>query len=186
MADDLGVTDRGVHLLLSAEQVRGRVGELARQISADYAGQQPLVVGVLKGAFVFMADLVRHLTIPVCCDFVMLSSYGTGTTSSGKIELRLDLNTPAQGKHILLVEDIVDSGTTIPWLIEHLRRQQPASIKVCALLDKPERRQAKVTLDYVGFTIPDKFVVGYGIDHAECHRELPYVAYIAKTPEEGQ
>lgn len=180
MPREVVMADEGVHVLLSVEEIAARVRELARQISADYAGQQPLLVGVLKGAWVFMADLVRQLTIPVHCDFVMLSSYGSDTVSSGNVQLRLDLTTPARGRHILLIEDIIDTGTTIPWLLDHLGKQHPASVKVCALLDKPARRKVPVTIDYVGFTIPDRFVVGYGIDHAQQHRQLPYVAYIAE------
>lgn len=174
------MADEGVHVLLTADEIAARVRALAQQISADYAGQQPLVVGVLKGAWVFMADLVRQLSIPVRCDFVMLSSYGSDTVSSGNVQLRLDLTTPVRGQHILLVEDIIDTGTTIPWLLDHLGKQQPASVKVCALLDKPARRRIPVTIDYVGFTIPDRFVVGYGIDHAQQYRQLPYVAYLAE------
>lgn len=171
---------RDVHPLLSADEIAARVRELARDISTDYAGKQPLVVGVLKGAWIFMADLVRHLTIPVRCDFVVLSSYGMNTVSSGAVQLRLDLAISPRGQDVLVVEDIVDTGTSLPWLLDHLRQQQPASIKVCTLLDKPARRQVALTLDYVGFTIPDKFVVGYGIDCGERHRELPCVACIAE------
>ena len=164
--------------LISAESIARRIQELARQISADYAGKRLLVVGVLKGAWVFMADLLRQLTIPVRCDFVMLSSYGAGTTSSGQITLRLDLSTPAAGQDILIVEDIIDTGHSMPWLIAHLEKQQPASIRLCALLDKPSRRQVPVRIDYLGFTVPDRFIVGYGIDCAEEHRELPYVGFL--------
>lgn len=170
-----------VQVLLSSQEIAERVAALGRQISADYAGKQPLLVGVLKGAWVFMADLVRHLTIPVRCDFVMASSYGTGTHSSGTVVLRLDLTTPAQGQDILLIEDIIDTGTTIPWLRNHLAKQGPASVRLCALLDKPARRTLPVDIDYVGFTIPDRFVVGYGIDCGERYRELPYVGFIDKT-----
>jgi hypoxanthine phosphoribosyltransferase len=167
--------------LISAEELSRRVHELARQISADYAGKCPLVVGALKGAWVFMADLVRQLTIPIRCDFVMLSSYGAGTTSTGRMNLRLDLTMPAAGQDILLVEDIIDTGHSMPWLIAHLEKQKPASIRLCALLDKPARRQTPVKIDYLGFTVPDKFIVGYGIDCAEEHRELPYVGYVEES-----
>jgi hypoxanthine phosphoribosyltransferase len=167
-----------VPCLLSADQIALRVRELGQEISRDYAGKSPLFVGVLKGAWVFMADLVRQLTIPVHCDFVMLSSYGTGTTSSGQIGLRLDLSTPVAGQDLLIVEDIIDTGHTMPWLIAHLEKRQPASIRLCALLDKPSRRRLPVRIDYLGFTVPDRFIVGYGIDCAEQYRELPYVGYI--------
>lgn len=169
--------------LVSAEIIDTRVRELARQISVDYAGKQPVVVGILKGAWVFMADLVRHLTIPVRCDFVRLSSYGDCASSSGEVKLRLDVSLPLEGQDVLLVEDIVDTGITIPWLLEHLRKQQPASVRLCVLLDKPARRGTAVSIDYVGFTIPDHFVVGYGIDYAERYRELPYIGFLPSNPE---
>jgi hypoxanthine phosphoribosyltransferase len=164
--------------LISAGELAHRVGELANQISADYAGKQPLVVGVLKGAWMFMADLVRQLTVPVSCDFVKLSSYGTGTSSSGQVTLRLDLTMPATGRHILVVDDIVDTGASLAWLIEHLASKKPETLRVCALLDKPAGRRVPVNIDYVGFTVPNCFVVGYGIDCAERYRELPYVGYV--------
>lgn len=169
---------RDVQCLFTMHDLARRVHELARQISADYAAKQPLVVGVLKGAWVFMADLVRHLTVPVGCDFVLLSSYGKGTSSSGRVSLRLDMTLAAKGRHILLVEDIVDTGTSLAWLLEHLARKRPASLRVCALLDKPARRVVSVNIDYVGFTVPDCFVVGYGIDCGERYRELPYVGFV--------
>jgi hypoxanthine phosphoribosyltransferase len=169
-----------VHCLFSADELARRVRELAAQISADYAGKRPLVVGVLKGAWVFMADLVRQLTIPVHCDFVMLSSYGLATQPSGQIKLRLDLTIPAAGQDILIVEDIIDTGHTVPFLIEHLLEKNSASIRLCALLDKPARRQVPVRIDYCGFTVPDKFIVGYGIDCGEDYRELPYVGWVGE------
>jgi hypoxanthine phosphoribosyltransferase len=164
--------------LISAGELAQRVQELALQISGDYVGKQPLVVGVLKGAWIFMADLVRHLTVSVSCDFVMLSSYGAGTSSSGQIELRLDLALPAAARDILLIDDIVDTGASLAWLIEHLASKKPESLRVCALLDKPARRRVPVNIDYVGFTVPNYFVVGYGIDCRERYRELPYVGYV--------
>ena len=169
---------REVRCLISSEQIASRVRELAAQISADYAGKVPLLVGVLKGAWVFMADLVRHLSIPVRCDFVKLSSYGANTNSSGEVQLHLDLTIAAEGQDILLVEDIIDTGTTIPWLLDRLVKKHPASVRLCALLDKPARRRVPVKIDYLGFSIPNSFVVGYGIDCAEEYRELPYVGYI--------
>lgn len=174
-----------VRCLLSRQVLAERVQALGRQISGDYAGKQLLVVGVLKGAWVFMADLVRQLTIPVRCDFVMLSSYGAGTQTSGQVRLILDVTQPVRGQDILIVEDIVDTGTAMPWLLEHLRRQEPASIRLCALLDKKVRRRTPVTIDYLGFEIPDHFVVGYGIDWAERYRELDYVGYIP-TSDQGE
>jgi hypoxanthine phosphoribosyltransferase len=171
-----------VPCLLARTELDRRIAELAQQISADYVGKDPLAVGVLKGAFVFMADLVRLLAIPVQCDFVKLSSYGLGTSSAGNVTLQLDLSLSVVGRHVLIVEDIIDTGVSTSWLIEHLARKQPASVRLCALLDKPARRQTAVPIDYLGFTIPDRFVVGFGIDWAEQYRQLPYVGYI---PSEG-
>jgi hypoxanthine phosphoribosyltransferase len=172
-----------VPILITAEELTRRVGELARQISADYQGKHPVIVGVLKGGFMFMADLVRQLTIAVRCDFVKVSSYGTGTTSSGTIKLHLDLSISVENQHLLLIEDIVDTGTSSHWLLEHLRQKGPASVRLCTLLDKPSRRQSPVTIDYLGFSIPDRFVVGYGIDYAERYRQLPYVGYLEGAKE---
>jgi hypoxanthine phosphoribosyltransferase len=176
----MNVSETGLEVpcLFAAEQIAHRIGELARQISADHAGKELLVVGVLKGAFVFMADLVRRLTVPVRCDFVKVSSYGMSKTSSGEVRLLLDLSLPVEGQHVLLVEDIVDTGTCGAWLLGHLRRQRPASLRLCALLDKQSRRQTPVTIDYLGFSIPDHFIVGYGIDCAERYRQLPYIGYL--------
>ena len=167
-----------VQCLITAPKLAERVRELAQEISAEYEGKPVLIVGVLQGAYVFMADLVRHLTIPVRCGFVMVSSYGDRTASSGRVELQLDLNQSVEGQHVLLVDDIVDSGTSISWLINHLAQREPASLRLCALLDKPARRRVPVKIDYLGFEIPDRFVVGYGIDYAGRHRELPYVGYV--------
>ncbi|MFW6125176.1 MAG: hypoxanthine phosphoribosyltransferase [Pirellulales bacterium] len=169
--------------LISAPAIAERVGQLGRQISADYRGRRILVVGVLKGAWVFMADLVRQLRVPTQCDFVQLSSYGTDRVSSGRIELLHDITLVAEGEHVLLVEDLLDTGLSTKWLRDHLRAKKPASLCVCVLLDKPARRSVPVTADYVGFEIPDRFVVGYGIDYAQAYRELPYVGYI---PEDDQ
>jgi len=149
-----------VPCLISREQLAKRVAELARQISGDYQGKEPIVVGVLKGAFVFMSDLVRQLTIPVRFDFVKISSYGDGTNTSGQITLHLDLSAPVAGQDVLVLEDIVDTGTSCCWLLEHLRQKQAASV-----------------------SIPDRFVVGYGIDFAERYRYLPYVGYLPEEEE---
>jgi hypoxanthine phosphoribosyltransferase len=172
------IQGRKVRCLFSRDAIAQRVAELGQQISADYSGQQLIVVGVLKGAWVFMADLVRHLRVPVRCDFVRISSYGDAQKSSGKVNLLLDVALPVRNEHILIVEDIVDTGTSMPWLVEHLRGKGPASIRICALLNKPARRRSTVNIDYVGFNIDDHFVVGYGIDCAECHRELDYIGYV--------
>lgn len=172
-----------VPCLISRSDLEDRIAALARQLSADYQGKELVTVGVLKGAFIFLADLLRQLTIPVRCDFVKISSYGMGQTSTGQVRLDLDLSLPIQGCDLLLVEDIIDTGTSTQWLMEHLRRKGPASLRVCALLDKPARRRTPVPLDYRGFTIPDRFVVGYGIDCAEQYRQLPYVGYLPSGDE---
>lgn len=168
-----------VPCLISARRIAKRVRELGQEISADYAGEPILVVGVLHGAYVFMADLVRHLTIPARCGFVMVSSYGDETVTSGRVKLHLDLMQPIEGVHVLVVDDIVDTGISTAWLIDHLKQKDPTTLRLCALLDKPARRRVPVEIDYVGFEIPDRFVVGYGIDWAGRYRELPYVGYIS-------
>lgn len=167
--------------LLSAEQIEERVGELAADISAVYAGQEVLVVGILKGAFVFCADLLRKMTVPTQVDFMAVSSYGQSTESSGVIKILKDLDTSVAGRHVLLVEDIVDSGLTLRYLRGYLEHQGPASLKVCVLLDKPSRRKTEVAVDFKGFEIPDQFIVGYGIDYAENYRHLPYIGLIGET-----
>ena len=168
-----------VEPLIAEADIARRVRELAALVSADYAGRRPLLVGVLKGAWVFLADLVRALTIPVRCDFLKVSSYGHGTCTSGRVTLSLDLAAPIAGEHVLLVEDIVDTGTCIQALLDLLRPRGPASLRVCTLLDKPQRREVEVPIDYVGFEVPDRFIVGYGIDCGEDHRELPFIGTVA-------
>ncbi|HYG58718.1 MAG TPA: hypoxanthine phosphoribosyltransferase [Symbiobacteriaceae bacterium] len=167
--------------LLSAAELERRVAELGAQISQDHAGESLLVIGILKGAFVFCADLVRKITVPTEIDFMAVSSYGSGTESSGVVRIVKDLDATVQGRHVLLVEDIVDSGLTLRYLREYLEHQQPASLKICVLLDKPSRRKTEVPVDYRGFTIPDEFIVGYGIDFAENYRHLPYIGIIGET-----
>lgn len=173
-----GAAAAAVPCLIPADRLAVRVAELARQISTDYAGCDLVLVGVLKGAWVFMADLVRQLTIPVQCDFVRVSSYGHGTAPATSPRLLIDVAMDLAGRHVLIVEDIVDTGLSLVWVQQHLSRRQPASLKVCALLDKPSRREVPVEVHYTGFVIPDRFVVGYGIDYAEEYRQLPYVGYI--------
>ena len=162
-------------VLFSKEVIDGRVKELAAEISRDYAGKEPLVVGILNGAFVFMADLIRALDIRCRIDFVRMASYGAGSVTSGEIRICKDIEMPIAGSDVLIVEDIVDTGLTLCRLVEILRSRQPASLKVCALLDKRERRRVPFTADYVGFFIPDHFVVGYGLDYNEKFRFLPDV-----------
>lgn len=167
--------------LLSAEEIQKRVAELGAEISREYQGKEILLIGILKGAFVFCADLIRHITVPTEVDFMAVSSYGKSTESSGVIRIVKDLDTEVQGKHLLLVEDIVDSGLTLRYLREYLQHHQPASIRIAVLLDKPSRRKTEVTVDYTGFSIPDEFIVGYGIDYAEHHRNLPYIGMIGES-----
>ncbi len=164
-------------ILIDTDTIEQRVTELAQQLSADYAGRgQLIVVGVLKGAFIFMADLCRRLTIPHRVDFIALSSYGQTATATGVVRMLMDLKINIAGRHVLIVEDIVDSGYTLDYLLRNLRTRNPASLQSCVLLSKPERRKVQVEIDYLGFEIPDVWVVGYGLDYADTHRTLPYIA----------
>lgn len=167
--------------LLTTEQIQEKVRELGAEISRDYAGQEILVIGILKGAFVFCADLLRNVEVPCKVDFMAVSSYGQSTESSGVIKIIKDLDASIEGRHVLLVEDIVDSGLTLRYLREYLAHQNPASVKICVLLDKPSRRKTEVVVDYRGFVIPDEFIVGYGIDYAENYRHLPYIGMIGEV-----
>jgi hypoxanthine phosphoribosyltransferase len=171
--------------LLSAERIAGRVAELAREIDAALPPGAIHVVAVLRGAFVFAADLIRHLPRDLRCDFLGVRSYGAATETSGVVEITHDLALPITGQHVLLVEDIVDTGLTLRHLLDLLATRQPASLRVCALLDKPARRRLPVPVDFVGFAIPDRFVVGYGLDHDQRYRNLPYVGVI-EGPEEAR
>lgn len=164
--------------LLTEEEINQRVKELAECINRDYPEGELIVVGVLKGCFVFVSDLVRKLSADVRVHFMQVSSYGDGTVSSGKIQIKKDLDVDIAGKHLLLAEDIIDSGNTLHQLIPMLEERNPASIKVCALLSKPARRQVEFEADYTGFEIPDEFIVGYGLDCGEAFRQLPYIAVI--------
>lgn len=163
--------------LVSEARIRAKVAELGRAISDDYEGKELLLIGLLRGAIVFLSDLMRTITIPVRLDFIGIQSYGA-STESGAVRLVMDLETDIAGRHVLVVEDIVDTGKTLSYLVENLKARQPASLRVCALLDKPDRRQVPIDVDYVGFEIPDKFVVGYGLDFAEGYRNLPFVGVL--------
>ena len=165
-------------VLYTEEQLRDRVQEVGRQIAADYAGREPLLISVLRGSYIFMADLTRAIDLNVTVDFMAVSSYGAGTTSSGQVEIKKDLSDSIEGKDLIIVEDILDSGNTLYYLMDVLRARKPASIRICALMDKPERRAKPITADYVGFTIPDAFIVGYGLDYAEKYRNLPCVGVL--------
>lgn len=165
-------------LLFPREIIDRRVKELAEQISKDYDGRELLLVGILKGAFIFMADLIRGISIPCRVDFIRAASYGGGSESSGEVRIATDMETPIAGREVLIVEDIIDTGLTLSHLLNVLRQRQPASLRVCAFLDKPERRRVPLTAEYVGFTIPDVFVVGYGLDCNENYRFLPDVCML--------
>jgi hypoxanthine phosphoribosyltransferase len=164
--------------IVTQEQMRSRIRELGRQISADYAGKDLVLIGVLKGAFAFFADLARAIRIPVQVDFIIVASYGTQAKTSGKVKLVTELTEKIKDRDVLLVEDIVDSGLTVQYLTKVLAKQKPRSIKVCTLLSKPERRVVDVQVQYVGFRIPNQYVVGYGLDYQQKYRNLPYLAVL--------
>ena len=168
-------------ILVQPDDLAHRVRELAEEISADYAGKDVLLIGVLKGAVFFLADLMRQLEVECEVDFMAVSSYGSSTDSSGVVRILKDLDASIEGRHVLIVEDIVDSGLTLSYLFRMLGARSPASLEVCALLTKPERRTVDLTARYIGFEIPDKFAIGYGLDHAERFRNLPYVAALSVT-----
>lgn len=165
-------------ILLTQETIADKVHQLGAKISADYAGHELLLVSVLKGSVVFMADLLRSITIPVRIDFMSVSSYGAGVKTSGVVKIIKDLDHPIEGLDVLIVEDILDSGLTLSYIIEMLQSRGPKSIRICTLLDKPDRRSVPVKTDYCGFVIPDKFVVGYGLDYAEKYRNLPFIGVL--------
>jgi len=168
-----------MEMLISERRIQQKVTALARQISQDFAGREVLLIGILKGAFIFMADLARRMTVPVRVDFVRVASYGCGTQSSGKIKLTKDIETSLQGREVIIVEDIIDTGITLKHLYAHLKARRPHSLRVVTLLDKPSRRKVDFQADYQGFQIPDRFVVGYGLDCAEEYRNLRGI-YILK------
>ncbi len=165
-------------VLISEEALAAKVAEMGQAISRDFAGKKLIVIGVLKGSVVFMSDLIRQITIPVEMDFMAVSSYGAGVKTTGVVKILKDLDRLIEGYDVLVVEDILDSGMTLSYLTEMLRDRNPASIHIATLLDKPERRKVEIKPDYVGFTIPDEFVVGYGLDYAELYRSLPYVGIL--------
>ena len=160
-------------LLFDSQEIDTAVKQLAAELNRDYPGKRPILIGVLKGSFMFMADLIRHLDFPLDIEFVRLSSYGRGKESSGRIKEVQPLPVSVKGRDVIVIEDIIDTGFTVSFLLNYLRRQKPASLKLCALADKPSRRKVSVTIDYSGFTVPDKFLVGYGLDWDEQYRHLP-------------
>ena len=172
--------------IVTQEQMRTRIKDLGRQIASDYADKDLILVGILKGAFAFYADLARAIRIPLRVDFLVVSSYGSRAKTSGKVKMVTDLTENIAGRDVLLVEDIVDSGLTVQHLTKTLSKRKPKSIKVCALLNKPDRRQVTVHVDYVGFEIPDKYVIGYGLDYQQKYRNLPYLAVLDQVDEEGE
>jgi len=166
------------NIMISEEEIAKRVKELGKQLTEEYNGKELLVVGILKGCMLFLSDLVRTIDLPLTMDFMVVSSYGTTTKSSGVVRIIKDLEREIEGKDVLIVEDIVDTGLTLSYLIENFKTRNPKSVKVCSLLDKPDRRKAQVDIQYVGFKIPDEFVVGYGLDYSEIYRNLPFVCVL--------
>lgn len=170
-----------VRIMLSEEKVNARIAELAKQISEDYAGRSVHLVCILKGSVFFTCELAKRITVPVTLDFMSVSSYGDDTKSSGVVRMAKDLDEPLQGKDVIVIEDIIDSGRTLSYLLHNLGNRNPASLRLCTLLDKPDRRVTDVKVDYTGFEIPDEFVVGYGLDYAQKYRNLPYIGVVSFT-----
>ncbi len=168
-------------VLFTPEQIAEKVRAMGEQIASDYEGREILMVGILKGASVFMTDLARSIHLPVAFDFMIVSSYGAGTDSSGQVTIRKDMDTDIRGRHVIICEDIIDSGITMKRLLEILRERQPASLALCALLSKPSRRVAEVAIDYCGWEVPDEFIVGYGLDYAERYRNIPAIGVLKRS-----
>lgn len=167
-----------IRVMISEEDVDAKIAELGKQISEDYAGKQVHLLCILKGSVFFMCELAKRITVPVSMDFMSVSSYGDGTKSSGIVKIAKDLDETLEGKDVIVIEDIIDSGRTLYYLLDVLQKRQPKSLKLCTLLDKPDRRVKDVKVDYVGFEIPDEFVVGYGLDYAQKYRNLPYIGIV--------
>ena len=168
-----------VRVMITEEKLTRRIQQLAQQISEDYAGRQVMLLCILKGSVFFTCELAKYLTVPVTMDFMSVSSYGNGTSSSGVVRLVKDLDESIEGKDVIVIEDIIDSGRTLSYLMENLSSRRPASISLCTLLDKPDRRTCEVKVDYVGFEIPDEFVVGFGLDYAQRYRNLPFIGVLS-------
>jgi hypoxanthine phosphoribosyltransferase len=166
-------------ILIPEDRLQQRISELGAQISRDYAGEDLLLLAVLKGSVLFLSDLMRHITVPHSVDFMATSSYGASTESSGIVRILKDLDEPIQGRNVLIVEDIIDTGHTLDYLLRLLRARMPNSLRICTLLNKPDRREVDVRVDYIGFDIPNEFVLGYGLDYDELYRNLPYIAVLA-------
>lgn len=167
-----------INVLFSEEEVDARIRQMGEQISRDYAGREITLICVLKGGSFFMCELAKRITVPVLLDFMSVSSYGSETKSSGVVKIVKDLDAPLKGKDVIVVEDIVDTGHTLSYLLEMLKGREPASLRLCTLLDKPDRREVEVPVDYTGFVIPDKFIVGYGLDYDQKYRNLPYIGTV--------
>ena len=167
-----------ISVLISEQDVDARIAEIGAQISKDYEGKQVHLICILKGSVYFTCELAKRITVPVTMDFMSVSSYGDGTSSSGVVKIAKDLDETIEGKDVIVIEDIIDSGRTLSYLLEILQRRNPSSMKLCTLLDKPDRRVKEVKVDYVGFEIPDEFVVGYGLDYAQKYRNLPYIGIV--------
>lgn len=165
-------------VLVTQDEIKQTISRLAAEIRRDYQGKKPLLIGILKGSFVFMADLIRQLGLPAEVDFVQLSSYGAGKKTTGKVKIVKGLKTLIRGREVIVIEDIIDTGLTVSFTMDYLRKKKPASLKLCALADKPSRRKVPITIDYLGFTVPNRFIVGYGIDWNEQHRCLPDICSI--------
>ena len=165
-------------ILITEDQIQRRVAELGARITVDFANEDVLIIAVLKGAMLFLADLMRHIDLPLAVDFLAVSSYGRGTESTGVVRILKDLDEPIEDRHVIIVEDIIDSGRTLDYLLRMLRQRSPATLHVCTLLDKRERREIEVPVDYAGFDVPDAFVVGYGLDYAEHYRQLPFIGVL--------
>ncbi len=172
------MAEEKIEVMLSAEKIEERIKEMAATISIDYEGKRPLLIGVLKGAIIFLSDLIRHIKVPIEIDFMAVSSYGADTTSSGVVRIQKDLEQSITDKDVIIVEDIVDTGLTLNYLYDNLASRRPRSLKVVTLLDKPERRKVKFNPDYCGFEIPDRFVIGYGLDYGENYRQLPDICIL--------
>ncbi len=167
-----------LEVLFTEEQLKARCMELGEEITRDYQGKEVILITILRGSYIFMADLSRHVDLKATIDFMSISSYGGGTTSTGQVQITKDLSSSIEGKHVIVVEDILDSGNTLSYLLKILEQRNPASIRLCTLLDKPDRRTKHVDVHYKGFTVPDAFVVGYGLDYAEIYRNLPYIGVL--------
>ena len=183
MTGTAGAVARSIHedveeILLTGDEIAARVADLGAQLAADYAGRTPVLVSVLKGSIVFLADLIRAMDVPLNVDLMEVSSYGSATESSGQVRILKDLSSSIEGRDVVVVEDIIDTGLTLNYLLRYLAERHPASGRVCCLLDKPARRLAEIEIDYRGFTIPDRFVIGYGLDYDERYRNLPYVGVL--------